>query len=269
MYRKDVFTAKGLTVPDNPTCSRSPTWPPRWNGAQPGMKGICLRGPAGLGRGDGAADHGGNTFGGTWFTKDWQAQVNSPQFHPGDVVLRHLVKRTARRVRAGRVHECLNDFEQGKVAMWYDATSAAGSLDDPSSPVAGKVGTRRRRWCRRRRPAGSTPGRGASQKASKHSADAWKFCPGRRARTTRTWSASSWAGPGAGRQALLDVHEPGLPEGRGRLLQATETAIDNADPRNPGGAAAADDRTSLWISGVHRSGYPGVAVDQFRRSPDS
>ena len=31
-------------------------------------------------------------------------------------------------------------FLQGKAAMWYDATSAAGSLEAPDSPVRGKIG---------------------------------------------------------------------------------------------------------------------------------
>jgi sorbitol/mannitol transport system substrate-binding protein len=30
-------------------------------------------------------------------------------------------------------------MEQSKVAMWYDATSAAGSLEGSGSPVAGKM----------------------------------------------------------------------------------------------------------------------------------
>jgi sorbitol/mannitol transport system substrate-binding protein len=37
--------------------------------------------------------------------------------------------------------ECLNLFSQGGAAMWYDATSAAGTLESPDlSKVAGKVG---------------------------------------------------------------------------------------------------------------------------------
>ena len=36
--------------------------------------------------------------------------------------------------------ECLNNLIQGKVAMWYDATSAAGSLEAADSPVRGKIG---------------------------------------------------------------------------------------------------------------------------------
>ncbi len=36
--------------------------------------------------------------------------------------------------------ECLNNLIQGNVAMWYDATSAAGSLEAADSPVKGKIG---------------------------------------------------------------------------------------------------------------------------------
>ena len=36
--------------------------------------------------------------------------------------------------------ECLNNLIQGNAAMWYDATSAAGSLEATDSPVKGKIG---------------------------------------------------------------------------------------------------------------------------------
>jgi ABC-type glycerol-3-phosphate transport system substrate-binding protein len=36
--------------------------------------------------------------------------------------------------------ECLNLFSQERAAMWYDATSAAGSVESSDSKVAGKVG---------------------------------------------------------------------------------------------------------------------------------
>ena len=35
--------------------------------------------------------------------------------------------------------ECLTALAQSKVAMWYDATSAAGSLESDESPVKGKL----------------------------------------------------------------------------------------------------------------------------------
>ena len=105
------------------------------------MKGICLRGQPGWGEVFAPLTTVVNTFGGTWFDKDWKAQVNAARVQDGDELLR----------RPGRKHgeagapqagftECLNALSQGKVAMWYDATSAAGSLEASDSPVAGKIG---------------------------------------------------------------------------------------------------------------------------------
>ena len=72
--------------------------------------------------------------------------------------------------------ECLNSIEQGKVAMWYDATSAAGSLGGAGLPGRRARSATRRRRSRRPSPrAGCTPGRGRIQKASKKQDDAWKF----------------------------------------------------------------------------------------------
>jgi sorbitol/mannitol transport system substrate-binding protein len=83
-----------------------------------------------------------NTFGGTWFTKDWKPEVDSPEFKQATNFYVNLVKQhgEAGAAQAGFT-ECLNAMSQSKVAMWYDATSAAGSLEDPKvSKVAGKVG---------------------------------------------------------------------------------------------------------------------------------
>ena len=44
------------------------------------MKGICLRGLPGWGELFAPLTTVVNTFGGTWFTEDWQAQVNAPEF---------------------------------------------------------------------------------------------------------------------------------------------------------------------------------------------
>jgi len=142
MYRKDVLQAKGLTMPDNPTWAQVADVAAKVDGAQPGMKGICLRGLPGWGEVMAPLTTVVNTFGGTWFTKDWQAQVNSPAFKQAVNFYVNLIKAHGEpgASQAGFT-ECLNAMSQSKVAMWYDATSAAGSLEDPSvSKVAGKVG---------------------------------------------------------------------------------------------------------------------------------
>ncbi len=142
MYRKDVLAKKGITMPDRPTWRQVAAIAAKVDGAQPGMKGICLRGLPGWGEMFAPLTTVVNTFGGTWFTKEWQAQVNSPEFKQAVNFYVDLIKKDGEpgASQAGFT-ECLNAMSQSKVAMWYDATSAAGSLEDPNvSKVAGKVG---------------------------------------------------------------------------------------------------------------------------------
>lgn len=142
MYRKDVFAAKGLTMPEHPTWTQVAKLAAEVDGAQPGMKGICMRGLAGWSEVIAPLTTVVNTMGGTWFTKDWKAAVNSPEFTRATKFYVDLLRAHGEvgAPQAGFT-ECLNAMTQSKVAMWYDATSAAGSLEDPSiSPVAGKMG---------------------------------------------------------------------------------------------------------------------------------
>ena len=67
MYRKDIFDAKGLTMPPNPTWDQVADLAGKVDGAQPGMKGICLRGQPGWGQMGAPLTTVVNTFGGTWF----------------------------------------------------------------------------------------------------------------------------------------------------------------------------------------------------------
>ncbi|MER5937148.1 sugar ABC transporter substrate-binding protein [Streptomyces sp. NPDC001928] len=142
MYNKDVMEAKGVTVPEHPTWQQIADIAAKVDGAEPGMRGICLRGLAGWGELGASLTTVVNTFGGTWFTKDWKAEVNSPAFKKATNFYVDLVRKhgEAGAAQAGFT-ECLNAMSQKKVAMWYDATSAAGSLEDPNaSKIAGHVG---------------------------------------------------------------------------------------------------------------------------------
>ncbi len=142
MYRKDILKQKGVTMPAHPTWQQVASIAAKVDGAQPGMKGICLRGLPGWGEMFAPLTTVVNTFGGTWFTKDWQAQVDAPPFKQAVNFYVDLIKQHGEpgAAQAGFT-ECLNAMSQSKVAMWYDATSAAGSLEDPNvSKVAGKVG---------------------------------------------------------------------------------------------------------------------------------
>ncbi len=142
MYRKDILEAKGITMPERPTWQEVADIAAQVDGAEPGMKGICLRGLPGWGEVMAPLTTVVNTFGGTWFTQDWEAQVSSPEFTDAvDFYVTLLKEHGQAGAAQSGFTECLNALSQGKVAMWYDATSAAGSLEDPAvSKVAGKIG---------------------------------------------------------------------------------------------------------------------------------
>jgi len=142
MYRKDLFAKQGLTMPKRPTWAQVAELAKKMDGTSPGMNGICLRGLPGWGEMFAPLTTVVNTWGGTWFTDDWQAQVDDQPFREAVDFYVKLVRDYGEpgAAQAGFA-ECLNAMGQGKVSMWYDATSAAGSLEDPKvSKVAGKVG---------------------------------------------------------------------------------------------------------------------------------
>ena len=141
MYRKDIAEKVGVKFNETPTWDEVAAAAAKMDGAESGMKGICLRGLPGWGEVFAPLTTVVNTFGGTWFDKDWNAQVNAQPFKDATTFYTDLVKAHGESgaAQAGFA-ECLTATTQSKVAMWYDATSAAGSLEAPDSPVKGKMG---------------------------------------------------------------------------------------------------------------------------------
>lgn len=80
MYRKDVLDAAGVQMPADPTWRQVAEIAARVDNRQPGMRGICLRGQPGWGQIFAPLTTVVNTFGGTWFEKDWTAKVDAPEF---------------------------------------------------------------------------------------------------------------------------------------------------------------------------------------------
>ncbi len=236
MYRKDVFAAKGLTMPANPTWDQIAELATKVDGAQPGMKGICLRGQPGWGEMGGPFTTVVNTFGGTWFTKDWTAQVNAQPFKDAANFYINLLKAHGE-VGASNAGftECLSAMQQSKVAMWYDATSAAGSVEGAGSPVAGKVGYVQ-----------------APVKVTKHSGwlyawswmmekkvanpdAAWKFISWASSKQYENLvgAADGWATLPSGKRASTYAN-PNYTKAAAAFAPATLEALKNADPTNPG-----------------------------------
>jgi sorbitol/mannitol transport system substrate-binding protein len=124
---------------------------------------------------------------------------------------------------------------QGNTAMWYDATSAAGSLEAQGSPVAGKIGYAPA-------PVVKTDSSGwlytwawGIEKASKNADAAWKFV---------SWASSKgyeelvgkqlgWARVPAGKRSSTYSNQDYL-QTAGAFAQPTLTAINSAKPNDPG-----------------------------------
>lgn len=236
MYRKDVFAAKHLAMPANPTWAQVADLAAKADGAQSGMRGICLRGQPGWGEVIAPLTTVVNTMGGTWFDKDWTARVDSPAFTKAVSFYVDLVRKHGEPgAPQSGFTECLTDLEQGKVAMWYDATSAAGSLEAADSPVAGKIGYVPAPVDRTRSSGWLYTWAWGVQKASKHQDDAWKFI---------AWASGKgyenlvgrqlgWSRVPAGKRSSTYAN-PQYVAASSAFAKPTLTALEAADPANPG-----------------------------------
>ncbi|MEU5085696.1 sugar ABC transporter substrate-binding protein [Streptomyces sp. NPDC021356] len=236
MYRKDVFAAKGLTMPAHPTWQQIAGLAAKADGARPGMKGICLRGLPGWGELMAPLTTVVNTFGGTWFDKDWKAHLDSPEFTEATKFYVDLVRQHGESGAAqSGFAECLNNMTQGKVAMWYDATSAAGSLEAKGSPVKGKVGYAPA-------PVEKTKSSGwlytwawGIQNASRNPDKAWKFVSWASGKEYEQLVGKTygWSNVPAGKRAST-YENPAYRQEAAAFQEMTKNAIENARPNDPG-----------------------------------
>src|SRR5438477_12079463 len=136
MYRKAMSSAKGITLSDHPTWDQVAAAAKAVNTSS--VSGICLRGLPGWGEQLAPLDTVVNTYGGRWFDEKWNAQLNQPEFKAAVNFYINLIK-TAGEPGAGNAGftECLNAYNNGKVAMWYDATVAASNFTGAAASNSG------------------------------------------------------------------------------------------------------------------------------------
>ena len=142
MYRKDLMTKAGITMPLRPTWGQVEKIAAELHNAKKGRIGICLRGDPGWGENLAPMDTVINAFGGRWFTPAWRAQLTSPEVERAVTTYVSMLQKYGEpgAPEAG-FSECATLYSQGDAAMWYDATSAVSTIEDPaSSKVAGKNG---------------------------------------------------------------------------------------------------------------------------------
>jgi sorbitol/mannitol transport system substrate-binding protein len=144
MYRKDVLQDAGIDMPANPTWRQVADIARRID--TPERAGICLRGKPGWGDLGATFTTVLNTFGGTWWSAKpdgsvGRAMVDRPQFRKALQFYVDLVRDAGESgARGASYNQCLAQYLDGKVAMWYDATVAAGLLEADDSAVKGKNG---------------------------------------------------------------------------------------------------------------------------------
>jgi len=141
-YRKDLFDAAGLKMPDQPTYDQIKQFADKLTDKSKGQYGICLRGKAGWGENMAFFSTVVNTFGGRWFDEKWQAQLDTPEWHKALTFYSDLLKNDGPPgASSNGFNENLTLMSSGKCAMWIDATVAAGMLyNKAQSQVADKIG---------------------------------------------------------------------------------------------------------------------------------
>jgi sorbitol/mannitol transport system substrate-binding protein len=235
MYRKDLLSAKGITLSANPTWQEVADAAAKVDDPS-GTRGICLRGLPGWGQLFAPLTTVVNTFGGTWFEKDWTAKVNAPEFKEATNFYVNLVRQhgEAGASQAGFT-ECLNNMTQGKTAMWYDATSAAGSLEASDSPVKGKIGYAPAPVVKTKASGWLYTWAWAVEEKSQRKDNAWKFISWASSKEYEELVGKSlgWSKVPAGKRASTYANADYLKEA-GAFAAPTKDAISSVDPDNPG-----------------------------------
>lgn len=141
MYRKDLFDAAGIKMPEAPTWDDIKAAACKLNDPSKGVYGIAMKG---------VPDYGQlapfitfmHSYGAKWFDEKWDPQINSEPFKKAFTAYVDLLKECGEPgATSVGFNEALTLMSQGKAAIWVDATVGAGFLADPkSSQVVGKIG---------------------------------------------------------------------------------------------------------------------------------
>jgi sorbitol/mannitol transport system substrate-binding protein len=177
-YNKEIFAAKGLTMPTNPTWDDIYNLAVKANDPAKGICGIAFRGLPGYGQNMYIFGVLVNSFGAQYYDMDWNAKFNTPEMRNALEFYKKLIKDAGEpSPTTSGYTECLNLMASGKAAMWYDATVSAGTLaNSADSQVKGKIGYAISPVAVKKKNTGTIGGWGISVTAgTKHPAEAFKF----------------------------------------------------------------------------------------------
>jgi sorbitol/mannitol transport system substrate-binding protein len=138
-YRKSILKAAGVTMPLHPTWAQVAAIAAKVNTSS--VAGICLRGVNGWGDNLAVMDTIVNTFGGSWFNDKWQPQLTSTPDEQAWNFYVNLVKKDGESgASQDNFPQCETLYGEGKAAMWYDATVAAGLITTAYPKVGADTG---------------------------------------------------------------------------------------------------------------------------------
>ena len=141
MYRKDLADKAGVTFPERPTWDQVRDAAAKMTDPKAGVYGICLRGKPGWGDNMAFITTMVNSYGGQWFDMSWKPQLETKPWHDAITAYVDMLKKYGPPgSSANSFNEILALYNEGKCAMWIDATIAASLITDPKqSKVADKV----------------------------------------------------------------------------------------------------------------------------------
>lgn len=141
MYRKDLADKAGISFAERPTWDQVRDAAAKMNDPKAGVYGICLRGKPGWGDNMAFLTTMVNSYGGQWFDMSWKPQLETKPWHDAITAYVDMLKKYGPPgSSANSFNEILALYNEGKCAMWIDATIAASFITDPKqSKVADKV----------------------------------------------------------------------------------------------------------------------------------
>ncbi|MDF1566382.1 MAG: sugar ABC transporter substrate-binding protein [Spirochaetaceae bacterium] len=141
MYNKELFEAKGLTMPDEPTWDEIYELAKAIHDPANGIVGMTMRGAPGWGMSGAPFVTIVNAFGGRFYDMNWNATIDTPEQRGAWQMYKKILREAGQEdILSYTYNECIALMQSGKCGIYYDATSIAPPLESAESSVAGKVG---------------------------------------------------------------------------------------------------------------------------------
>jgi sorbitol/mannitol transport system substrate-binding protein len=141
MYNKELFAAKGLTMPEEPTWEELYELAKQIHDPENGIVGMTMRGAPGWGMSGAPFVTIVNAFGGRFYDMDWNATVDTPEQRAGWEMYKKILREAGQAdILSYTYNECIALMQSGMCGIYYDATSIAPPLEAEGSAVKGKMG---------------------------------------------------------------------------------------------------------------------------------